>query len=152
MALNMTTDGNGYIHLADDGVARSYSANGTVIDFRKLTNKQIWQHISKHQHQFNQNLTDHLTQVYANTSGFDVNDEQQIWNPPAELRVKAGNSTTTTGSLTSPNPSAEAEKALKDRAIGDCIGRLCTYQLWCVAQGCDGCIFMDEMTVGLCSA
>ena len=38
---NMPKDPDGIYHIADDGVARSYAGNGTVLGYVKLNNKQL---------------------------------------------------------------------------------------------------------------
>jgi hypothetical protein len=39
----MALDPDGFVHVADDGVARSYAANNTVINYVALSNSQIQQ-------------------------------------------------------------------------------------------------------------
>lgn len=37
----MAVADDGYAAVGEDGVARSYAGNGTVIDYRKLSNSQL---------------------------------------------------------------------------------------------------------------
>jgi hypothetical protein len=43
----MALDPDGFVHVADYGVARSYAVNSTVIDYAALSNSQIQQMISQ---------------------------------------------------------------------------------------------------------
>lgn len=60
----MTLDPEGFVHVADDGVARSYSADGTVIDYAPLDNAQLMKFAA----QLPPNLVgerEHLEEVYV---------------------------------------------------------------------------------------
>jgi hypothetical protein len=78
----MTLDPDGFVHLAGDGVARSYAANNTVIDYAALSNSQIQQVIS----QLPASHQKHLEQVFEGVDGYDVTDKSQLLEPPPWLR------------------------------------------------------------------
>lgn len=79
---------DGLIHLADDGVLRSYAANGTVLDARQLDNAQIMAFIKDRERHPNMtpSILQHFHDVFQGVSGFDVTDPDHLLNPPAELR------------------------------------------------------------------
>ncbi|KAI6798967.1 hypothetical protein KC332_g14462 [Hortaea werneckii] len=74
---SMTVDDDGDIHVADDGVARSYAANGTVIDYRKLSHGQLLTMTGTLPPRL-QDKSDYFANVFAKVSGLDVDDEDQI--------------------------------------------------------------------------
>ncbi|KAI6803032.1 hypothetical protein KC327_g15774 [Hortaea werneckii] len=81
---SMIIDDDGDIHIADDGVARSYAANGTVIDYRKLSHGQLLSMTGALPPRL-QDKSDYFANVFAKVSGLDVDDEDQIWNPSGHL-------------------------------------------------------------------
>ncbi|KAI7660294.1 hypothetical protein KC318_g10178, partial [Hortaea werneckii] len=74
---SMTIEDDGEIHIADDGVARSYAANGTVIDYRKLSHGQLLSMTGALPPNL-QDKSDYFANVFAKVSGLDVDDEDQI--------------------------------------------------------------------------
>ena len=70
----MTTVPDGYLHVADDGVARSYDRNDVVINFVRLTNEQLMQLSPQLPAPFQKDL-DHLHEVFDGVNGLDVVDE-----------------------------------------------------------------------------
>ena len=82
---SLTLDPNGFVHTADDGIVRSYAANGTVIDYQALTNCQLRAQMNSLPPSMDRYL-DHLHEVFAVVDGTTVEDGKQIWNPPQHLR------------------------------------------------------------------
>ncbi|KAK5132626.1 hypothetical protein LTR08_008825 [Meristemomyces frigidus] len=83
----MKTDPMGQFHLADDGVARSYGANGTVIDFRPLTNAQLLEFFNSYPPTASGKSNHaHYLEVFQNVNGHDAaGNLEQMWNPPAHF-------------------------------------------------------------------
>ncbi|KAF5856683.1 hypothetical protein ETB97_007040 [Aspergillus alliaceus] len=75
----------GYVHIANDGVARAYDENESVIDYVPLTNDQLKQ-LLKNLPEAWKKEADHLHAVFDNVDGRQVTDEKQLLDPPAELR------------------------------------------------------------------
>ncbi|GFF34043.1 lactobacillus up-regulated protein [Aspergillus udagawae] len=67
----------GYVHIADDGVARSYDENESVIDYVPLTNDQLKQLLSNLPEAW-QKEADHLHAVFDNVDGRQVIDEKTV--------------------------------------------------------------------------
>ena len=74
--------------VAGDGVERSYSANGTVIDYRKLSNAQLKEKFSALPPSL-QEHTAYFTELFANINGYDQTNDTAIWDPPAHLRPQS---------------------------------------------------------------
>lgn len=83
--MSMQLPGDGFVHIADDGIARSYDERGVVVDYCRLSNDQLRSMMEslppsiRHQQA-------HLKEVYEGVDGHDVTDKTQIWDPPPELR------------------------------------------------------------------
>ena len=73
----MALDPDGFVHVADDGVARSYAANHSVIDYAALSNSQIQQMISQLPASYQEHL-EHLRQVFEGVDGYDVANKSQL--------------------------------------------------------------------------
>jgi methylmalonyl-CoA mutase N-terminal domain/subunit len=82
----MALDPDGFVHVADDGVARSYAANNTVIDYAALSNSQIQQMISQLPASYQEHL-EHLRQVFEGVNGYDVANKSQLLTPPPWLQA-----------------------------------------------------------------
>ncbi|PKX91118.1 uncharacterized protein P174DRAFT_463260 [Aspergillus novofumigatus IBT 16806] len=74
-----------YVHIADDGVARAYDENESVIDYVPLTNDQLKQLLANLPEPWKKEA-DHLHTVFDDVDGRQVTDEKQLLDPPAELR------------------------------------------------------------------
>ncbi|EED22344.1 hypothetical protein TSTA_095930 [Talaromyces stipitatus ATCC 10500] len=85
---SLKTDPDGYLHIADDGVARAFDANDTVTGYVALSNDQLMQLLAELPELW-QNETDHLHSVFDGVDGRDAN-QTQLLNPPASLRPNRG--------------------------------------------------------------
>lgn len=74
----MEVHSDGFSHLGDDGVLRSFHPNGTVIDHVKLSTKQIQRMVDGH------GRNAHLTEVFDGVNGHSVSNEQAT-NPAKHL-------------------------------------------------------------------
>ncbi|KAE8391167.1 hypothetical protein BDV23DRAFT_171767 [Aspergillus alliaceus] len=74
-----------YVHIADDGVARAYDENESVIDYVPLTNNQLKQLLANLPEPWKKEA-DHLHAVFDDIDGRQVTDKKQLLDPPAELR------------------------------------------------------------------
>ncbi|KAF4260929.1 hypothetical protein CNMCM8057_002007 [Aspergillus fumigatus] len=82
---NLKSGDHVYVHIADDGVARAYDENESVIDYIPLTNDQLKQLLRNLPEPWKKE-EDHLHAVFNGVDGRDVMDEKQLLDPPAELR------------------------------------------------------------------
>ncbi|KAK0333558.1 hypothetical protein LTR02_016492 [Friedmanniomyces endolithicus] len=98
----------GFIHVANDGVERSYAENGTVIDYRRLSNDQLTRMAAT--------LPTEMMDVWKGVDGNDVTSESQIFNPPPALRPTAP---TAEGLQQSVNEVAAMKKLLEGRTTPD---------------------------------
>lgn len=73
-------DPKGYVHIADDGVARSYTGDDNVVDYVPLTNGQLSQ-ILTNLPELWQKESEHLHSVFDNVDGRDVVSEKQLLDP-----------------------------------------------------------------------
>lgn len=74
----MNSAGDGFVHIADDGVVRAYAANGTVIDYVKLSNSQLRAFVDSLPPSI-QDQREHLLDIWGDVDGNKVTDEGQIW-------------------------------------------------------------------------
>jgi adenylate kinase family enzyme len=74
----------GYVHIADNRVARAYDKNEFIIDYVPLTNDQLKQ-LLKNLLEAWKKKVDHLHAVFDGVNGRQVMDEKQLLDPPAEL-------------------------------------------------------------------
>ncbi|KAK4500639.1 hypothetical protein PRZ48_008828 [Zasmidium cellare] len=144
-------DQDGFVHMADDGVLRSYAANGTIIDALPFNNAQIKRMIAVAPGHIAP-MRDHLLSVYDTVDGHDVHPDHHL-NPPREMRHhKHGG----------PEPyendemyeemdrlyeQSENEFEIVKRTLEGrpsfCIGRQCTTTAACGRLGCVVCMTWD---------
>ncbi|KAK0880889.1 hypothetical protein LTR91_016974 [Friedmanniomyces endolithicus] len=139
----------GFIHVADDGVERSYAANGTVIDYRRLSNDQLTRIAAT--------LPTEMMDVWKGVDGNDVTSESQIYAPAPALRPTAP---TAEDLQQSVNEVAAMKKVLEGRAVGPAIGYpsvppLCTTlscyrHMTCQMFGCNWCWLSGASDKGRC--
>ena len=143
----MDADLNGFLHVADDGVARSYNGNATVIDYVRLTNEQLMQLLSQLPESY-QSEMNHLHSTFDNVSGFDVADESQLRDPPSWLRPPPQHDAIKRSvSSQTRNPARRAESTLEVRDYF-CVGQPCTNSAACQFLGCSACVYLDAVLPG----
>ena len=136
-------DPQGYSHIADDGVVRSYNADHQVIDYAPLSNAQILEYMNQLPKSYDSEL-EHLHLVFDNVNGHEVTDSDQLTDPPAWLRRPAlSQASDTTSDTTSPQRAASLEG--RDNF---CSGRPCSSDAACQFLGCGGCTFLDSILPG----
>ncbi|RMY03508.1 hypothetical protein D0867_10667 [Hortaea werneckii] len=153
---SMTIEDDGEIHIADDGVARSYAANGTVIDYRKLSHGQLLSMTGALPPNL-QDKSDYFANVFAKVSGLDVDDEDQIWSPSGHLHgpslPDAADHDTDADSTPgqSVNPHSKRQSFPPSFAIPVyCYGQPCTTNTACEFMGCSACIYLDQQKKKYC--
>ncbi|EME80567.1 uncharacterized protein MYCFIDRAFT_31967, partial [Pseudocercospora fijiensis CIRAD86] len=135
----MKVDSDGFTHIADDGVIRSWAANGTVIDAVRLTNSQLLEQISNvpaHLKPF----VPHLKKVYAHVDGHDV-PESQLYHPTRINTPTEFGGPTVLQAAQSLNPADVLRRQSQDPRW--CIGRICTRSSACQYLGCLVCHDFD---------
>lgn len=74
-------DQEGFVHLGDEGVLRSFGRDGSVLDYVQLSPQQIQDNIvhapPKH--------SAHLQEVFTGIDGRDVADIEQLEHPGADI-------------------------------------------------------------------
>ncbi|KKZ62097.1 hypothetical protein EMCG_03421 [[Emmonsia] crescens] len=78
---NLKSDPDGITHFGDDGVLRSYSSSGIVIDHARLTNE----HLMLAARWLPSEKQDLMKKKWAGVDGFQARSEQ-IESPPSHLR------------------------------------------------------------------
>ncbi|KAK5740914.1 hypothetical protein LTR17_004268 [Elasticomyces elasticus] len=78
---------DGFVHFGDDGIARSYRGDGTVLDARALSNGQLADMMdTTPSHQYTPGEMEHLRELWQNVDGHDVKDRSQLFHPADYLR------------------------------------------------------------------
>ncbi|KAK5125402.1 hypothetical protein LTR85_000511 [Meristemomyces frigidus] len=136
-------------HIGDDGVARAFAGNGTVIDYRKLSNSQLLS-LAASLPPSVQDLQEHLEEVYANVDGNDVTDPKELWDPAAHLRPDAAEADDMPEAQPqSRNPQHDVAAALDSRQSYGipalyCLGATCSTRAACQFMGCGDCRSSDQ--------
>jgi hypothetical protein len=135
-------DPQGYTHIADDGVARSYDANHQVIDYAPLSNAQILGYMSQLPTSYDSEL-DHLHSVFDNVDGHDVTDKDQLLDPPTWLKPPA----ISLASESTQSTALERAPILEGRD-NFCRGQPCSSSAACQFLGCSYCGMLDAVLPG----
>lgn len=138
MILGLSHEVTGYVHLAEDGVLRSYDGGENVIDYVRLNNAQIQHYVAKFASTFNVSQMDELYSAFNGVNGHDVVNENQLTNPPAWLRHRPQSSEMGNQSR---SRNADTKAALQDRDTF-CAGYICFSAGICNAFGCTICILL----------
>ena len=77
---------NGFHHLGDDGVLRSYSSQGVVRDYKCLSPDEIAAVIATTSASIPQEEAEKIAKIMEGVDGRAVSDINQILNPPPEIR------------------------------------------------------------------
>ncbi|EGE79458.1 hypothetical protein BDDG_02398 [Blastomyces dermatitidis ATCC 18188] len=144
---NLTSDPLGFKHLGDDGVARSFSPNGTVIDAVGLDPELL---MNAAQGYKDPSRRQHLIDLWTGVDGTNVSHLDR-YSPPKDLlptlftdsrlgkelkekneeqRAKYGQSLNKRGSVLDPNV--------------NCFDIVCYNQLTCVWLQCSDCVVYDR--------
>ncbi|RHZ63550.1 hypothetical protein CDV55_104648 [Aspergillus turcosus] len=137
-------DLQGFVHVADDGIARSYRPDGTVLDYAPLTNEQLLQLIPMYDDEAAQK---HLKEVWKGVNGYDVVDMKQIFEPRADLLpLEFSHPDVWAAELAELTPIDlnPATEALEGRQLY-CRGKRCTTSGACRYMGCHRCGYFDSM-------
>ncbi|KAF4268933.1 hypothetical protein KXW98_006252 [Aspergillus fumigatus] len=134
---NLKSGDHVYVHIADDGVARAYDENESVIDYIPLTNDQLKQLLRNLPEPWKKE-EDHLHAVFNGVDGRDVMDEKQLLDPPAELRNPMPREPLQ--SKRDPSPLQQADWY--------CRGQPCTRDPACRFMGCSHCARLDAIVPG----
>lgn len=157
----MERDPAGFIHIAADGVARSYAGslhtklrlgctltlhtgNGSVIDYAPLSNAQLTKMINRLPAAGAADK-ERLAGIYEGVNGYTINDRAQIFRPSTELRPVL---TSAQNDEHDDASAREAKAPLEERHV-QCESNVCFSEEDCPGHGCDICLaFIDG--VGQC--
>ncbi|TKA80649.1 hypothetical protein B0A55_01874 [Friedmanniomyces simplex] len=151
----MLLDPLGFVHVADDGVERSYAANGTVIDYRQLSNDQLMK-MTMNLPAAMQHLQGHLSDVWKGVDGNSVTSKSQFFDPPAHLRPAEPTAEDVQQSV---NELVAMKKVLEGRSIPYppvtvmppiCHNMSCTNTINCQLFDCDECYLWRGFTRKYC--
>jgi hypothetical protein len=132
-------DPNGHVHIADDGVIRSYDGNDVVISYVPLGDEQIKTLLANLPEPW-QKESEHLHAVFDKVNGHDVSNKTQLVDPPTWLRpLKLARSL----EVHYPDKSL-----LEGRDDWYCRGQPCTSSTACQFLGCSACTFIDQILPG----
>lgn len=140
---DMAQDPDGFFHLADDGVQRSYDASGNVIDYRQLTNAEIMSMIDALPAS-RADMSSHLYAEFAEIDGTSVTDEAQLMDPSDHLRPQGADGESEDIAPRSDNLAHSAKRDLEGRSLY-CLGKECTSSGACTFLGCSICQLYDRI-------
>ena len=145
---DMKTDPKGHMHFADDGIVRSYSGTGKVLDFVRLTNTQLLHSINAYGPVPKETET-HLNEVWADVDGSNISDEHALDPPEIFQSSKFRNGGTAIAPRTTPNAAHEARMELEGKILW-CLGTSCIHEEECTFGGCFRCAERDMSVYFYC--
>ncbi|OTA67308.1 hypothetical protein K449DRAFT_430513 [Hypoxylon sp. EC38] len=135
------TDPQGFVHIGDDGVLRSYGRDEKVVDYARLSPEQLKRAIDSWP---NKDEHAHLNEVWDGIDGRDVPHTEAL-DPPVHLKPRAAGI-----SPNSPDREAtEVVKQLENRQVV-CLNIDCKTTESCQAMGCPVCGALDSMVKKIC--
>ncbi|KLJ12262.1 hypothetical protein EMPG_12679 [Blastomyces silverae] len=150
---NLTSDPLGHKHLGDDGVARSFSPNGTVIDAVGLSNTLLMEAARGHKDPKEQK---HLMELWAGVNGNDV-PHRRRYSPPKDLLPALFKDPELVKELKQKHKEQKArygQSPNKRDSVLDsdptCVQVACFTREDCILVGCIDCITYDELRASRC--
>ncbi|KAI9170566.1 Lactobacillus up-regulated protein [Paramyrothecium foliicola] len=142
---SLDLDPNGVISVDDDGVMRSFSANGTVIDYHQLDPEQL-ESFAKSQLAAWENIDMDVPESVKALAEGDFADGRELLDHDLLHHPAHG-----------PNLAGRS-KYIKEREVLDelnnfqkrCVGTGCGSLADCLARGCAACFFPAGPPVGVC--
>ncbi|PGH33786.1 hypothetical protein GX50_03355 [[Emmonsia] crescens] len=144
----MYVDPDGFLHVGDDGVMRSLSAAGAVLDYALLTRDQLQGIISIPSYTSEEKK--HLSQLWSavNTSQVSV---EQLRSPPKELLPTLLMLAENQPLEPPPSSSPISVRAPKGLSAAGCAIRLCSRSTQCMKhRNCYVCVLADRLSIGKC--
>ncbi|KAK2751102.1 hypothetical protein FQN57_000177 [Myotisia sp. PD_48] len=145
----LETADRAFVHLADDGVMRSFSNDfQSVIGYIKLTNAEIMSVLNEFPEWYKKANGAHLNEVFRGIDGTKVTDEKQLLHPPVSLLPQAIRDARKNGGITGVEemiPKGLRER--KEDKLLACAGRLCHTNVTC-PRPCKHCVFLDMARIG----
>jgi hypothetical protein len=87
-SLRSSPSNEGFSHLATDGVYRSFSSKGEVVDYRKLSPEEMSMMLSYHSERYSTEQIQMALEKFHGVDGRTVTDLEQLLHPNAALRQK----------------------------------------------------------------
>jgi hypothetical protein len=87
-SLRSSPSNEGFSHLAIDGVYRSFSSKGEVVDYKKCSPEEISMMLSYHSERYSADQTQMALEKFHGVDGRTVTDLEQLLHPNAALRQK----------------------------------------------------------------
>ncbi|OJD12184.1 hypothetical protein AJ78_07175 [Emergomyces pasteurianus Ep9510] len=135
---SLVTDSDGFIHIGDDKIARSFDSFGTVLDYARLTDLQLAEIANR----YSDSIRRHLFEVWSGVN-YEVTDDQ-IWNPPLDVLPPPLSN--------QPASAAMCELNVKEvlKANSHCEFVRCSGHKTCRRAGCAYCVLNDRESSGNC--
>lgn len=87
-SLRSSPSNEGFSHLAIDGVYRSFSSKGEVVDYRELSPEEIIMMPSYHSEGYSAEQNEMALEKFKGVDGRTASDMEQLLHPNAALRQK----------------------------------------------------------------
>ncbi|PYH42801.1 uncharacterized protein BP01DRAFT_393835 [Aspergillus saccharolyticus JOP 1030-1] len=84
-SLKHSPSGNGFSHLATDGVYRSFSSSGEVVDYKQLSPAEISKMLEFFEKHMNSEKFQEAKKKFDGVDGRDVTDLEQLLHPGPEV-------------------------------------------------------------------
>ncbi|KAF2206585.1 hypothetical protein CERZMDRAFT_52888 [Cercospora zeae-maydis SCOH1-5] len=141
----METDDRGFAHLADDGVLRSYAADGTVLEATPFSNAQIRALIDTRPPVW-EPYRDELLRMFADIDGHQGEGMKHdvLLDPPVNLKP-ALRKHSEISAHRSANPLFLVKANINKKPQLWCLGQICSSHEGCRIMGCNACIFVDAL-------
>lgn len=142
---------DGLVHIGDDGVARSYAADGVVLDYFPLSNVEIMTMSESMVENANitdaQQIREHLYTVFEGVTGHDVSEEVMAHPTENILPYQLRGGRTLLSAFDTALESANVKEANKifERQLGFCQSQWCLNSVGCLIAGCGPCVGVDEV-------
>ncbi|EER36683.1 hypothetical protein I7I53_11651 [Histoplasma capsulatum var. duboisii H88] len=138
MIYNIQKDTNGFLHLGDDGILRSYDEHNNVLDYRKF-NKT---HLTTVTNWYSNEGQIHLSTIWKDTDEIEI-QKDQIWFPSKKLQPFSFSQQSVF--------SSQPHLALKARDTNIvCSLITCRTTSLCQGFGCSDCFVVDHHETGIC--
>ncbi|PGG96665.1 hypothetical protein GX51_07705 [Blastomyces parvus] len=141
------SEGLGFKHVGDDGVARSFSLDGKVLDAAPLTNAQLLMAAQKHP---DPSARKHLIELWKDVDGHNAPLEH-YYSPPEELLPLFPSDSEVKRKLEAKKKQSMYEKRSNVLSHPLCETIVCDTALWCAIHECSDCVYYDRLKDHFCT-
>ncbi|PGH36556.1 hypothetical protein GX50_00593 [[Emmonsia] crescens] len=144
LAESMPTDPNGFQHIGDDGVMRSFNEAGQVMGYARVNRDGLLGFIADRKSILTPEEKAHLTELWSAVDSSQVNTEQ-IWQPSKELLPAVLKQQLVDKSPVKPSAGLQKRRPLYCKRFS------CRYNTDCKTVGCLTCTHVGRLEVGSCT-